>query len=133
MQPEVFAKHDSSTLLVDVGTAHGGQLVEQLNHAGFKTDFAVSWDSARAALKANYYNSCIVLTNLYQLADGEQLGQLRRAAPNVWMIVLTNHASERARTLAHRQGLDAIVSAPFSMDDLTSRLAAFSLRARPNY
>lgn len=119
--------------MVDAGSAHGGQLVEQLNHAGFETDFAVSWDAAHAALKANYYNSCILVANLYQLADGDRLDRLRRIAPSVWMIVLTDHASERAQTLARRHGLDALLSAPFSMDDLTSRLAAFSLRARPNY
>jgi DNA-binding response OmpR family regulator len=133
MQPEVFAKHESRTLLVDAAIAHGGQLVEQLNHAGFKTDFAVSWGAAHTALKANYYNSCIVVANVYQPADRERLDELRRAAPSVWMILLSDYASERVETLAHREGLDAILSAPFSMDDLTSRLAAFSLRARPNY
>jgi DNA-binding response OmpR family regulator len=133
MQPEVFAKHDSRTLLVDVDVAHGGQLVEQLNRAGFKTDFAVSWGAAHAALRANYYHSCIVATDLDQLTDRERLDELRRAAPRVWMIVLSDHATERAQQLARRQGLDALLSAPFSMHDLTSRLAAFSLRARPTY
>lgn len=133
MQPEVFAKSDSTTLLVDAGISHGVQLIEQLNRAGFKTDFAVSWDVAHAALRANYYNSCIVVVDLDQLADWQQLHELRRTAPSVWMIVLSDHASEREQKLAHLQGLDAILSAPFSMDDLTSRLAAFSLRSRPNY
>jgi DNA-binding response OmpR family regulator len=133
MQPELFAKHDSRTLLVDADIAHAGQLVEQLNHAGFKTDFAVSWGAARAALKANYYHSCIVAADPEQLKDREQLDELRRAAPRVWMIVLSDHPSERAQRIVHRQGLDALLSAPFSMQDLTSRLAAFSLRARPTY
>lgn len=133
MRPELFAKHDSRTLLVDAETAHGVQLVEQLNHAGFKTDFAVSWGAAHAAFTANYYNSCVVVADLDQLADRERLDELRRAAPSVWMIVLSAHASERLQKLAYRLGLDALVSAPFSIDDLTFRLAAFALRARRNY
>jgi DNA-binding response OmpR family regulator len=131
MQPEVFAKHDSRTLLVDVELAHGGELVEQLNHAGFKTDFAVSWGAARAALGANYYHSCIVIADLDQLTVRERLDALRRAAPRVWMIVLSDHVSGQVQGLARRQDFDALLSAPFSMHDLTSRLAAFSLRARP--
>jgi DNA-binding response OmpR family regulator len=133
MQPELFAQHDSRTLLVDADIAPGGQLVEQLSHAGFKTDFAVSWGAAGAALKANYYHSCIVVADLDQLVDREQLDELRRAAPRVWMIVLSDHPSERAQRIVHRRGLDALLSAPFSMHDLTSRLAAFSLQARPTY
>jgi hypothetical protein len=84
MQPGLFATHDSRPLLIDAFNEHGGQLVEQLNHAGFKTDFAVSWGAAHAAL-------------------------------------------------AHRHGVDAVLPMPFSMQDLTSRLAAFSLRARPTF
>ncbi|MDB6012193.1 MAG: hypothetical protein JWL65_4443 [Gammaproteobacteria bacterium] len=133
MEPELFTKHDSRTLLVDADVAHGAQLVEQLNHAGFKTDFAASWGVAHTALKANYYHSCIAVAELDLLIDREQLDELRRAAPSVWMIVLSDHPPERAQRFAGRQGLDALLSAPFSMQDLTSRLAAFSLRARPTY
>jgi DNA-binding response OmpR family regulator len=131
MRPELFAKHDSRTLLVDAKTALGVQLVEQLNHVGFKTDFAVTWGAAHAALRPNYYHSCVVVADLDQLTDREQLNELRRAAPGVWMIVLSDHPSERARRIARRHGLDALLSAHFSMHDITSRLAAFSLRARP--
>ena len=133
MEPELFTKHDSRTLLVDADSARGGQLVEQLNHAGFKTDFAVSWGAAHAAVRTHYYHSLIVVAELDLPIDREQLDELRRAAPRVWMIVLSDHPSERARRIAGHQGLDALLPAPFSMHDLTSRLAAFSLRARPTY
>jgi DNA-binding response OmpR family regulator len=121
------------TLLVDADIAHGGQLVVQLNNSGFKTHFAVSWGAARTALGANYYHSCIVVADLDRRADRAQLVELRRAVPRVWMIVLSDHASERARRLVLRRGVDALLSAPFSMQDLASRLAAFSLRSRPSY
>jgi DNA-binding response OmpR family regulator len=133
MQPEAFTKHDSRTLLVDADTAHGGQLVEQLIQAGFKTDLALSWGAAHAALRANYYHSCIMVAALDQLTDRERLDELRRAAPRVWMIVLSDYASEEAQRLARQHGIDALLSAPYSMQDLTSRLAAFSVRARPTH
>src|SRR5216684_1588673 len=133
MQPGLFTTHDSRTLLIDANNEHGGQLVEQLNHAGFKTDFAVSWSAAHAALGANYYHSCIVVADLDQSADLKQLDELRRAALRVWIIVLSDVLGEDAVLLAHRQGADAVLSVPFSMHDLTSRLAAFSLRARPTF
>src|SRR6266581_1237443 len=133
MQPGLFTTHDSRTLLLDANNEQGGQLVEQLNHAGFKTDFAVSWSAAHAALRANYYHTCIVVADLDQSADLSQLDELRRAAPRVWVIVLSDLQRENALALAHRHGVDAVLSAPFSMQDLTSRLVAYSLRARPAF
>jgi hypothetical protein len=87
MQPEVFTRQDSRTLLVDAGMEQGGQLVEQLNHAGFKTDFAVSWGAAHAALSAYYYHSCIVVADVDQLTDAvpgtdfSQSAEVCRLAP----------------------------------------------------
>jgi DNA-binding response OmpR family regulator len=133
MQPGRFTTYDSRTLLLDAHNEHGGQLVEQLNHAGFKTDFAVSWSAAHAALRANYYHACVVVADLGQSADLEHLDELRRAAPSLWIIVLSDLQRENALALAHRQGVDAVLAAPFSMQDLTSRLVAFSLRARPAF
>jgi len=133
MQLEPFDTRDSRTLLVDTSTVRGGQLVEQLNRAGFRTDFAVSWSAARAALGANYYHSCIVLADLNQAADLKDLDELRQAATRVWIIGLSDLPPERALSLAHQHGLDAALSAPYSMQDLGSRLAAFSLRARPTF
>jgi DNA-binding response OmpR family regulator len=133
MQPELFAKHDSRTLLVDADIAHAGQLVEQLNHAGFKTDFAVSWGAARTALKANYYHSCIVAADPEQLKDREQLDELRRAAPRVWMIVLSDHPSERAQRIVHRQSLAAVSAFFNARSHLAPCCVLAALRARPTY
>jgi len=131
MQSGLLSTNDSRTLLLDANLERGGQLVEQLNRAGFRTDFAVSWSAARAALVANYYHSCIVVANLDQSADLEQLDELRRAALRVWIIVLSDLPPDSTLALAHRHDVDGVLLAPFSMQDLTSRLAAFSLRARP--
>jgi DNA-binding response OmpR family regulator len=128
-----LSTQDSRTLLVDPNVEHDRQLVEQLNRAGFRTDLALSWSAARVALSANYYHSCVVVANLNESATLEQLDQVRRAALRVWIIVLSDLQPAIAMPPAHRQGIDAVLAAPFSMEDLTSRLAAFSVRARPTF
>jgi DNA-binding response OmpR family regulator len=115
---------------VDANFEHGGQVVDQLNHAEFRTDCAVSWSAARAALGAHYYHSCVVVAKLDQLTDLEQIDERRRAVPRVSMTVLSDRQPEQPHDLVLRQGVDALLSTPFSMHDLTSQLAAFSLRAR---
>jgi DNA-binding response OmpR family regulator len=128
-----FTASYSRTLVVDTSTAQGGQLADQLNHAGFGAEFAVSWHIARATLRANHYQSCIVVADLDRVEDLKQMSELRRVAMSVWMIALCDLRAESTLLLARRQGVDALLSAPFSMLDLTSRLAAFSLRSRPTF
>ena len=131
MPPAASTAHESRTLLVDANIQHGGQLVEQLNHAGFRTDSALTWHAACAALGANYYHSCIVVTDLDEPAELDELDRLRRTAPRVWIIILGDRQFDEASDLGHDHGVDALLSAPFSMQDLTSQLATFALRARP--
>ena len=131
MSSRLFSTHDSHTLLVDADVAHGAQLVAQLNHSGFRTHLAVDWHAAQVALSQHYYDSCIVVAHLDHSLDLEHLGQLRRSAQRVWILVLSDSPPDIASALAHRQDVDAVLSTPFSMHDLTSRLAAFSLRERP--
>lgn len=121
------------TLVIDAGAAQGAQLTEQLNHAGFGAEFVGNWRAAQAALGANGFNSCIVVADLDQVEDRKQLSQLRRVATRTWIIVLCDLATESAVRLARRQGVDAVLAAPISMLDLTSRLAAFSRRSRPMF
>jgi DNA-binding response OmpR family regulator len=128
-----FTLNYSRTLVVDPGTAQGGQLADQLNRAGFGAEFAVSWHMARATLRANRYHSCIVVADLDQVEDLKQISELRRLAMRVWMIVLCDLRAEGSLLLARQQGVDAVLCAPFSMLDLTSRLAAFALRSRPTF
>jgi DNA-binding response OmpR family regulator len=128
-----FTSNYSRTLVVDASTAQGGQLVDQINHAGFSAELAVSWHGARAALGRHHFDSCVAVADLDHLEDLKQLCQLRRMAMSVWIIVLCDPLAERTVLLARRQGVDAVITAPFSMLDLTSRLAAFSLRSRPTF
>src|SRR5450432_102627 len=112
MRPAFIANY-LRTLVVDTSTAQGGQLWDQLNHAGFSAGFAVSWHEARAALRAKHYNSCIVVADLHQVQDLKQLDELRRLAMSVWMIVLCDVPVEDTKLLlARRQGVDAVLSPP---------------------
>jgi DNA-binding response OmpR family regulator len=126
-----FAANHSRTLVVDASAAQGGQLSGLLNHAGFKAEFAGSWHGARTSLRANHYNSCIVVADLNQVDDLKQLNELRGVAKSVWIVVLCDLQAQTTLLLARRLGVDAVLPASFSMLDLTSRLAAFSLRSRP--
>jgi hypothetical protein len=69
--------------------------------------------------------------HLNQAKDLKQLSELLGVAMSVWLIVLCDLQAEGTLLLAQLQGVDAVLSAPFSMLDLTSRLAAFTLRSRP--
>lgn len=123
----------SRTLVVDASTAQGQQLAEQLNRAGFSTEFVVSWHAARAALRSHNYQACVAVADPGQVEDLKQLTALRRTALGVWIIALCDRPTERMMLLARRQGVDAVLCAPFSMLDLTSRLAVFSHRSRPTF
>ncbi len=77
MQPAFTASY-SRTLVIDTNTTQGGQLAEQLNHAGFGAEFAVSWHMARATFRAKHYHSCIVVADLEQIEDLKQISARRR-------------------------------------------------------
>jgi DNA-binding response OmpR family regulator len=80
-----FTANYSRTRVVDTSTTQGGQLADQLNHAGFSAEFAVSWHMARATLRANHYHSCIVVANLDQVEDLKEISELRRVAMRAWI------------------------------------------------
>jgi hypothetical protein len=67
------------------------------------------------------------------MEDLKQLNELRGVAMSVWIIVLCHLQGESTLRLARRRGVDAVLSVAFSMLDITSRLAAFSIRSRPRF
>ena len=107
MQSGQASTHDSRTLLVDASIEHGRRLSEQLNHAGFRTDLALSWRAAHAALGTNYYHSCVMTVDLDQPVDLEELadraGGGTVAAPprprggGKWRALHRRHFDGRAR------------------------------------
>ncbi len=111
----------------------GAQLAVQLTRAGFNTDLVVRWRDAHASLAANCYHVFVVRVSVDQSGDLNHVDGIRRASQRMWIVLLSDLQDEDSMLLARRRGADAVLSMPFSIHDLTSRLAAFSLRARPVY
>jgi DNA-binding response OmpR family regulator len=117
------------TLVVDSNSAAATQLADQLRHYGFYTDIAIPSRAAHAAAR-RYYGSLIFVAGLAQRADVECLAGLRQRLPRTWIVVISSTAASEAQEQALRDSADALLTAPFSTQDLASQLFAFSLRLR---
>jgi DNA-binding response OmpR family regulator len=84
MNSALADEHDPRTLVLDANIPRAQQLVEQLTRAGFRPDFALTCDAARAAFKDNCYHSCVVSVDLTESAGVAQLDELRVSARRVW-------------------------------------------------
>jgi DNA-binding response OmpR family regulator len=119
------------TLVIDANGASAGQLAHQLKHSGIAADSATSCPAAIAAVRAHYYGSIVFIGDLSHPPDLQCIAALRKRVPRTWIIVISSTAPRDTRQLFLRQGVDALLVTPFSMQDLASRLSAFSLRSRP--
>jgi DNA-binding response OmpR family regulator len=118
------------TLVIDANSAAGAQLAVQLKHAGFVAHTVDSCRSARAAVRARHYGSMILVGDLSQ-SNFECIGGLRKQAPGTRIIMICSSELPETRELFLHFGVDALIVTPFSMEDLVSRLMAFSRHSRP--
>jgi DNA-binding response OmpR family regulator len=118
-------------LVVDADVAAAHQLATQVRHYGFESHAAISCSAAQAALRARRYGSVVAVLNPAQGIDLESLVTLRRKAPRTWLIAVSSSTSVLADSVLFRSGIDSHLIAPFSMEDLISRILAFSQRSRP--
>jgi DNA-binding response OmpR family regulator len=118
------------TLVIDSNSTAGSQLVEQLSHCGFQADVATSPHAAHAAARAKHFGAFVVVVDLSVAADLECLRGLRARAPGTWIIVVSSRPHRDAQQVVFHCGADALL-APFSVEELTFRLSAFSHRSRP--
>ena len=118
-------------LVIDRNGAAATQLADRLRHSGFVADIAISCRAAQAAAHARYYGSMIFVGDLTLPADQACLGELRKASTRTWIIVISSTVPPEAQKGIVRGDADALLIAPFSMQDLISRLSAFSRRSRP--
>ncbi len=131
MMPSRAADADATrTLLVDANIERGRLLTEQLNHAGFRSDFAMTWGAAGAVLGLGHYKSCVVIADLDRAEDLEHLRVLRIAAPRVWVLAVTEADARQVRDPGIDSNVDALLCTPFSVRDLTVTLSEFSGRPR---
>jgi DNA-binding response OmpR family regulator len=119
------------TLIVDPHGAAAQQLAEQLTHSGFTANSADTCVQALAAMRARHYRSIIFIGDVSDLEDVRCLAELRPRSPRTWIILISSTALRDARELYLRHGIDAQIVTPFSMEDLVSRLMAFSRHPRP--
>lgn len=119
------------TLVVGPDEDAARQLAEQLSRAGFAADVVSSYWSARNLARIRTYGSLVCFVDLNLAGDRAALTALREPLPRTWIIAISADMSPDIELLARRSGADAVLSQPVSMKDLTSRLAAFSLRGRP--
>ncbi|MEP7242047.1 MAG: DNA-binding response regulator, partial [Gammaproteobacteria bacterium] len=61
----------------------------------------------------------------------KRIAELRRQVPRTWMIMISATMLHDTRELFLRYGVDALLVNPFSMQELSGRLLAFSMRSRP--
>jgi len=120
-------------LLLDPEIDRATKLAAQLELIGFPTRTENTGACALAAIKNEYFATLIVIADLDEKGCLDWLDDLRRAATRVWMIVISSRCDTKSCNLIYRHGGDACLTAPASIDDLTMRLTAFQLRARPLY
>jgi DNA-binding response OmpR family regulator len=119
------------TLVVDANSTTAKKLVDRLNRSGFPTDVAISCTAALAASRRRNYGAIVFVGDLSRAADLECVDDLRKRSSRTWIIVISSTTPADAQKPALRYTVDALLTSPFSMPDLLSRLFAFSLRSRP--
>jgi two-component system response regulator QseB len=121
----------SPTLVVDFNRDAATQLAEQLSHFGFPVDIAGSSQNALASACSKRYHSVVMVADLTQETDLECLTGLRKRAGSAWIIVVSARPCTHAEQIIRRRGADSLLIAPFTLEELTFRLSAFSHRSRP--
>lgn len=119
------------TLVIHANAAAAQRLADQLKHCGITADTAATGPAAVSAVRARYYGSIVFVGDASHPPDLQCIAELRRRVPRAWIIAISSTAPRDTRELFLRYGVDALLVTPFSVQDLASRLFAFSLRSRP--
>ncbi len=133
MQTRSITDFHEPVLLLDPQMDSAFELAAHLELIGFPTCTESSVAGALAALERTHFATLILVADI---GDPERLGwldALRRRAARSWIIVVSPHCDTKTCNLIYRHGGDACLTAPLSLHELTSRLAAFQLRPRPAY
>lgn len=119
------------TLILDANPASGQLLAEQLGRAGFASDVASTHAAAMSAVHGKHYGAMIIIADPGDTETLACLADLRSGAPRTWVIFVALARPDSTRELTWRHGVDALLTMPYSIQDLTSRLSAFALQSRP--
>jgi DNA-binding response OmpR family regulator len=121
----------SPILIVNADAAAAADLVRQLAMRGCSADVAITCTAAKAAAHGKHYRSLVLVADPSRAADLACLSSLRSRLPAIWIIVIGMNAAQDAQNATLRHCADAMLTRPFSLDDLIFRLSAFSHRPRP--
>ena len=111
-------------LLFDPDPTAAGALTLQLRRAGFEIIMTTDGSAALIAAKGQDFASIVVVANLADAQMRNCLHELREAAPNTWLMVISDPASEYARDVVRQLGGNATIDVPFTLSDLGQRLSA---------
>jgi DNA-binding response OmpR family regulator len=125
------ATGDFPVLVVDASPANCHALAVMLRRFGLKVDTAVSHMAACVALRQVRYSTIVLAADLSRRADRAELLALRRRVPRTWIIAISLQPCPHAEKVAFRWGADSTLEAPWAVEELASRLSAFSHRSRP--
>lgn len=126
-----YWRRSQPTLIVDRNAVTAKQLAEQLSHRGFEADFVLDYFAAESAVRTKYYRSIIIVIESDEGSSWGHLSALRKHARGSWIIVATPSHDSDTHDKLFRLGGDSLLATPLSVEDLTTRLSAFSLRSRP--
>lgn len=117
-------------LVVDFNADAANRLAEQLRHGGLQADVGTSCAAAQTATRARRYGTLVVVAEANHAADLHCLADLRTAAPDTWILVISSRADPKTDQVFRQHGADSLLTAPFAVEDLLFRLWALSRRSR---
>jgi DNA-binding response OmpR family regulator len=118
------------TLLVDWNATAADQLAAQLGHAGFPAEVAYSAELALLAVERRHFRSVVVVADLARVECIACLRAVSHASPRSWLVVIGSRDDAAARELVLQSGADVLMTAPFAVDGLASRLASLASHER---
>jgi DNA-binding response OmpR family regulator len=118
-------------LLLDPQSQRAAELAAHLVSSGFPTWIESNATGAQAAIARRRFASLILVADIDDPVRLGWLDALRGRAARSWIIIISPQCDAKTCNLIYRHGGDACMTAPVSFHELTRRLTAFQLRARP--
>ena len=82
-------------------------------------------------MSAGDYGTLVVIADLSRADDLHCLSTLRRQSSRVWIITISVRPHPDREHVIFQHGADSLLTIPFSIEELSFRLWAFSHRSRP--
>jgi len=131
MQTRSQTEFHEPILLLDPQSQSAAELAAHLESRGFPTWIESNATGALAAIARVQFGTLILVADLDDPVRLGWLDALRGRAARSWIIVISRQCDAKTCNLIYRHGGDACMTAPVSFYELTRRLTAFQLRARP--